>query len=73
MTIGLMVLIAAGVFYFRPGIFVEQVQRFREWRMGLRQGWVLLGGQKIHYVLGGEGKPLVLVHGLGGTVKTGFH
>lgn len=66
MTIALVVLIAAGVFYFRPGIFVEQVQRLREWKMGLRQEWVLLGGQKIHYVVGGEGKPLVLVHGLGG-------
>lgn len=64
---GLLVLIAAAVFYFRPGIFVEQAQRYREWRMGLRQQWIPLGGQKIHYVVGGEGKPLVLVHGLGGT------
>lgn len=66
LTSGLLGLIAAAVFYFRPGIFVEHAQRYREWRMGLRPQWVLLGGQKIHYVIGGEGKPLVLVHGLGG-------
>lgn len=66
MTIALVILLAATMFYFRPGIFVEQVQRFREWRMGLRHEWVLLDGQKIHYVVGGQGKPLVLVHGLGG-------
>ena len=67
MTIALLLLSAAAVFYFRPGIFVERVQRFREWKVGLRQESVTLGGQKIHYVVGGQGKPLVLVHGLGGT------
>lgn len=65
-TLGLMLFIVAGIFYFRPGTFVEQVQRFQQWRIGLRQEWVVLGGQKIHYVVGGQGTPLVLVHGLGG-------
>ncbi|HWG87237.1 MAG TPA: alpha/beta hydrolase [Candidatus Acidoferrales bacterium] len=53
-------------FYLHPEFFVDKLQQFRVWRMGLQQESVVLNGQKIHYLVGGAGKPLVLVHGLGG-------
>lgn len=64
----LLVLLAIDLlsFYRHPGFFVDQLQRFRVWRMGLQQDSVVLSGEKIHYIVGGQGKPLVLVHGLGG-------
>jgi pimeloyl-ACP methyl ester carboxylesterase len=64
----LLVLVAIGLlsFYRHPGFFVDQLQRSRVWRIGLQQNSVILDGEKIHYIVGGQGKPLVLVHGLGG-------
>ena len=53
-------------FYLRPGFFVEKLQQFRVWRMGLQPEFVVLNGQRIRYLVGGTGKPLVLVHGLAG-------
>jgi pimeloyl-ACP methyl ester carboxylesterase len=60
------------MFFLRPGIFVAQAQRFRAWKMGLHDGYVTLGGQKIHYLSGGQGKPVVLVHGLAGRGEDWF-
>lgn len=65
-------LTALSIFYFKPGIFVTDVQRFRAWRMGLQQNAVVLQGQKVHFVSGGQGKPLVLVHGLAGRSEDWF-
>lgn len=59
-------------FYLHPGFFVSELQRFRAWRMGLQQKYVVLRGQKIHYIVGGAGKPLVLVHGLAGRSEDWF-
>jgi pimeloyl-ACP methyl ester carboxylesterase len=53
-------------FYLRPEFFVDKLQQFRVWRMGLQPQFVSLNGQKIRYLVGGTGKPLVLVHGLAG-------
>jgi len=61
-----LIAVAAATFYARPGIFLTQAQRFRAWQIGLHEKTVVLGGQKIHYLAGGAGKPVVLVHGLGG-------
>ncbi|HSM85432.1 MAG TPA: alpha/beta hydrolase [Candidatus Limnocylindrales bacterium] len=66
----LAILIALGAgFYLRPGVFVTGAQRFREWRMGLENKTVQLGPYGIHYLVGGQGKSLVLVHGLGGRAE----
>lgn len=61
--------VLCGAFYLRPGIFLALMQRTTEWRMGITQQNTQLGRYKIHYVVAGEGKPLVLVHGLGGRAE----
>lgn len=53
-------------FYFWPGIFVGAVRRVSELRLGVSNHQVVLGKYKVHFLVAGEGKPLVLVHGLGG-------
>jgi pimeloyl-ACP methyl ester carboxylesterase len=70
----LVLLAATGLlsFYFHPGFFLGELQRFRAWRMGLQPKSVVLRGQKIHYIVGGAGKPLVLVHGLAGRSEDWF-
>ena len=62
-------LAGAVAFYVRPGPFVVAFQRVTEWKMGLRNGQAQLGKYQIHYVVGGQGKPLVLVHGLAGRAE----
>ncbi len=59
-------LAVAVMFYVRPGVFVAAFQRVTEWRMGLKNGQTQLGKYQIHYLAGGQGKPLVLIHGLAG-------
>lgn len=66
----LVLLVLTGIsllsFYLRPEFFIDKLQQFRVWRMGLQPEFVVLNGQKIRYLVGGTGKPLVLVHGLAG-------
>ena len=66
---GAVLLVLAVAFYLRPGIFVAAFQRATEWKMGLKNGEAQLGKYQVHYFTGGAGKPLVLVHGLGGRAE----
>lgn len=61
--------VLCGAFYLRPGIFLALMQRTTEWRMGITHHDALLGPHRIHYLVAGEGKPLVLVHGLAGRAE----
>jgi pimeloyl-ACP methyl ester carboxylesterase len=44
-------------------------QRYSAWKMGLENHEVTLGQYRIHFMAGGQGKPLVLVHGLAGRAE----
>jgi len=58
-----------GSFYLFPNFFVTRAQRYRMWRIGLKSQVVTLRGYQIHYLVAGEGKPMVLVHGLAGRAE----
>ena len=58
-----------GVFYWRPFWVIEQATNVGLRLAGVKSGYVRLGSYRIHYLAGGEGKPLVLVHGLGGRAQ----
>jgi len=60
------IVLFAGSFYLFPGFYFTQIQRYRTWRMGLQSQSVMLNGYPIHYLVAGEGKPIVLIHGLAG-------
>jgi pimeloyl-ACP methyl ester carboxylesterase len=55
-----------GLFYWRPTKVGAMMQAYTAWRIGLVNHDVMLGNYRIHYLVGGQGKPLVLVHGLAG-------
>jgi len=59
----------AGAFYWRPFWMLDQLTRVWLRVEGVRSDYVQLGPYRIHYLAGGEGKPLVLVHGLGGRAQ----
>src|SRR4029077_11877621 len=59
----------AGTFYLFPDFYVTRAQRYRMWRLGLESHYVMLNGYQIHYLVAGEGKPIVLVHGLAGRAE----
>jgi pimeloyl-ACP methyl ester carboxylesterase len=68
---GLLLLLLAAVgiaVYLRPLAFFNAQSEFQMRAIGGQSKWVTISGYKVHYyVIGPEnGKPLVLVHGLGG-------
>lgn len=65
----LLCVVAAGLFYWRPSVYTTAYQRYFEWRIGFKNYDVMLGQYRIHYMVAGEGKPLVLVHGLAGRAE----
>jgi pimeloyl-ACP methyl ester carboxylesterase len=59
----------AVIFYWRPFWLMDHLTRAWLRAEGVRSDYVQLGSYRIHYLAGGEGKPLVLVHGLGGRAQ----
>jgi pimeloyl-ACP methyl ester carboxylesterase len=58
--------VLGGVFYWRPFWVVDRVTNAGLRLAGVKSDYVRLGSYRIHYLAGGDGRPLVLVHGLGG-------
>jgi pimeloyl-ACP methyl ester carboxylesterase len=60
-----------GIFYFRPLMVLSALTRpaisVSMWRQGIHSSNVQIGQYNIHYLVAGTGRPLVLVHGLGGS------
>ncbi|HEV2991679.1 MAG TPA: alpha/beta fold hydrolase [Candidatus Angelobacter sp.] len=65
----LLVVALAGLFFTRPLLVTAAVQQARMWIRGIHRQNVQLGSYRIHYLVAGEGRPLVLVHGLGGSAE----
>jgi len=55
-----------GIFYWRPLWVIDNVTQAYLRVRGVRSEYANLGPYRIHYLTGGRGTPLVLVHGLGG-------
>jgi pimeloyl-ACP methyl ester carboxylesterase len=70
LTAVLALLVCLGaVFYWRPLWVVDEATRVLLRLAGFKSEDVQLGPYRIHYYAGGLGKPLVLVHGLGGKAE----
>jgi pimeloyl-ACP methyl ester carboxylesterase len=66
----LVIAVVAGcVFYFNPLWVADQQTRWTLWREGVKSEYVEAGGYRLHYFeakpKGGDGAPLLLIHGLG--------
>jgi pimeloyl-ACP methyl ester carboxylesterase len=59
----------AGVLYWRPLWATDEFTRAWFRIVGARSEYVQLGSFRIHFFCGGRGRPLVLVHGLGGKAE----
>jgi len=65
LTVALVLSVAAGVFCLWPLWSFSTLTRARLAWMGLRGHSLSLDGLDVHYLEAGQGKPVVLVHGLG--------
>jgi len=58
--------VALGLTLWRAPIWVDEtLTAFRLSRDGIHSHSMMIDGYKIHYIEGGEGQPIVLLHGLG--------
>jgi pimeloyl-ACP methyl ester carboxylesterase len=64
------VLLLASFVYFRPEWVADVAQRVGTRVAGIRSEDARAGPYRIHYLVGGEGRPLVLVHGLGSRAES---
>jgi triacylglycerol esterase/lipase EstA (alpha/beta hydrolase family) len=69
-TAWVLVVCVGGVFYWRPWWVIDESMRAWLRLAGVRSEYVQLGSSRIHYLVGGRGKPLVLVHGLGAMAES---
>lgn len=60
----LLLFLGAMVCYQRPIWVVDQALRLRLRIAGVDSRYVQVGAYRVHYFVGGEGKPLLLIHGL---------
>jgi len=63
------VLCLGGVFYWRPLWVIDECTDAWLRLAGVRSEYVQLGSYRIHYLVGGRGQALVLVHGLDGRAE----
>jgi len=68
-SILVLLVVLGGVFYWRPFWVIERVTNAGLRLAGVKSDYVRLSSYRIHYFAGGEGRPLVLVHGLGGRAQ----
>jgi pimeloyl-ACP methyl ester carboxylesterase len=64
-----LVIVLVGAFYWHPLWFYDNGTRAWLRLEGARSEYIQLGSYRIHYEVAGRGKPLVLVHGLGGRAE----
>lgn len=60
----------AVVLYRRPMWVIGEFMRARLRLAGVRSKYVQLGDHRVHYFVGGQGRPLVLLHGLGASAES---
>ncbi|HVJ09874.1 MAG TPA: alpha/beta fold hydrolase [Acidisarcina sp.] len=62
----LLILLAIGTaFWIHPVWMIDQALSFRLWSAGVRSEYVSVDGHRVHYLIAGQGEPVVLIHGLG--------
>jgi len=58
--------VLAVIFLWRPTAVLTSIKRTYLWTKGVRWHDEQVNGTRIHFMVGGKGRPIVLLHGLGG-------
>ena len=59
------VIVLSILFYLRPLWVIDEAMHARLGLAGIHSEYVRVGPYRVHYFVGGQGKPLLLIHGLG--------
>ena len=62
----IIILHLSGLFFWRPISAMNLYLRARMWIAGVRSNTAQVGAYRIHFLVAGSGRPVVLLHGLGG-------
>lgn len=54
-----------GVYFFMPATLFGFLQRIERFLGGLQEKTIVVGNMTVHYLEGGRGEPLILIHGFG--------
>ena len=65
----LILALLAGVSWWRPTVVFGQIGRAILWVDGIQGRYVKIDDRQIHYLTGGNGPSVALLHGLGGTAQ----
>ena len=55
------------IYYFFPQYLLAPIHKSYEWKAGVKASSLSVEGYEIPFYEGGEGEPLVLIHGFGGS------
>lgn len=61
----LIMLVGCTAFWFYPVWMIEQALSIFLWSHGIRSEYIAVDGHRVHYLVAGQGEPVVLIHGLG--------
>lgn len=64
-VIALVVCVSGAVFYLRPLWVADKIIRMQLALDGFQDRYAQVGPYRVHYFVGGQGTPLLLIHGLG--------
>src|ERR1700761_8455881 len=66
LAIVLVIFLALACLVWRAPIWVgELLTQFRLYASGIHSRYMVVDGDEVHYIEGGSGPPVVLIHGLG--------
>ena len=58
-------LVGCTAVWFHPVWMIEQALSLFLWSHGIRSEYIAVDGHRVHYLVAGQGEPVVLIHGLG--------
>ncbi len=64
--VAIVLVLGLAIYFWFPGLIVETMKHYARWRAGLTRQEIHVDDHRWAYLTGGQGEPVVIVHGFGG-------